>query len=105
MSLDEKAINSVNEYFSAIAQNAVDNAYGIIDEETTFTEFMENVTNYLHQFASEHVASEVLEMSSQSIEKYNGGTGIYVDDIQALIENKDGEDEDEDDAEDEIDHD
>jgi hypothetical protein len=97
MSLDEKAINSVNEYFSAIAQNAVDNAYGIIDEETTFTEFMENVTNYLHQFASEHVASEVLE--------YNGGTGIYVDDIQALIENKDGEDEDEDDAEDEIDYD
>lgn len=94
MSLDEKSISATNEYFAEIAQSAVNAAYEESDPDTTFAEFMETLTNYLHRLASEHVASEVLAMSSRSIESYNNGSGIYVDDVQALIEEKENEDED-----------
>jgi len=93
MSLNEKSISAINEYFAEIAQNAVNAAYEETDEDTTFAEFMETLTNYMHQLASEHVATEVLAMSSRAIEKYNGGSGIFVDDVQALIEEKEDEDE------------
>lgn len=100
MSLNERSINAINEYFAEIAQNAVNIAYEETDEDTTYAEFMESLTNYLHQLASEHVATEVLAMSSRAIEKYNGGSGIYVDDVQALIEEKENEDEDDDEGDD-----
>jgi len=93
MSLNEKSISAINEYFAEIAQNSVNMAYEETDEDTTFAEFMEILTNYMHQLASEHVATEVLAMSSRAIEKYNGGSGIFVDDVQALIEEKEDEDE------------
>jgi len=103
MSLNEKAIHTINEYFAEIAQSAVNIAYGESDEDTTFEEFMEQLTHYVHLLSSEHVASEVLELSSGTIEKYNGGSGMMVEDIQALIEQK--EDEGELDEENEIDYD
>jgi len=96
MSLNEKSISAINEYFAEIAQNSVNMAYEEADEDTTFAEFMETLTNYMHQLASEHVATEVLAMSSSAVEKYNGGSGIFVDDVQALIEEKEDEDEIED---------
>ncbi len=96
MSLNEKSINTINEYFAELAQSAVNIAFGESDEDTTFAEFMESLTNYLHLLSSEHVATEVLSMSSSAIEKFNGGSGMTVDDVQALIEQKeDGLDEDE----------
>ena len=97
MSLNEKAIHTINEYFAELAQSAVNIAYGESDEDTTFEEFMEQLTHYVHLLASEHVATEVLAMTSSKIENYNGGSGIMVEDVQALIEQKeDGMDEDED---------
>ena len=94
MSLNEKSINTINEYFAELAQSAVNIAYGESDEDTTFAEFMEKLTEYLHLLASEHVATEVLAMSSSAIEKFNSGSGMTVDDIQALIEQKEeGKDE------------
>jgi hypothetical protein len=105
MTLDEKSINALNEYFAEIAQNAINTATEETDEETTFSEFMDNLTNLLHQFSSEHVATEVLGLSARAIEKYNNGSGMYVDDVQALIEEKeDGYDDDEEDEE-EVDYD
>lgn len=94
MSLNEKSINTMNEYFAELAQSAVNIAYGESDEDTTFAEFMEKLTEYVHLLSSEHVATEVLAMSSGAIEKFNGGSGMTVDDVQALIEQKeDGMDE------------
>lgn len=92
MSLNEKSIHAINEYFAELAQSAVNIAYGESDEDTSFAEFMENVTTYLHQLCSEHVAAEVLELSSRAIEKYNDGGGMLVDDVQAIIEEKEDED-------------
>lgn len=103
MSLNEKSIQMMNEYFVEIAQNAVNIAYGDVDEDTSFAEFMENLTECLHLLSSEHVASEVLGLSSNAIERFNGGSGITVDDVQALIEQK--EDEGEIDEQNEIDYD
>jgi len=94
MSLDEKSISAINEYFAEIAQSAVNSAYEESDPDTTFAEFMENVTLYIQRLSSEHVASEVLALSSRAIENYNNGSGMFVDDIQALIEEKEDEDED-----------
>ena len=91
MSLNEKSIHTINEYFAELAQSAVNIAYGESDEDTSFAEFMENLTHYLHLISSEHVASEVLALSSGAIEKYNGGSGMTVDDIQSLIEQKEEE--------------
>lgn len=100
MSLNEKAIQTINEYFAELAQSAVNIAYGESDEDTTFEEFMENLTHYLHSLSSEHVAAEVLAMSSGKIEKFNGGNGMAVEDVQALIEQKeDGLDDDDEDTE------
>ena len=97
MSLNEKSIHAINEYFAELAQSAVNIAYGESDEDTTFEEFMEQVTHYVHLLASEHVAAEVLEMSSTKIQNFNGGSGMMVEDIQSLIDQKeDGMDEGED---------
>ena len=43
MDLDEQAINSVKEYFEAIAQNALDDAYASVDPDATFAQFMETL--------------------------------------------------------------
>lgn len=99
MNLDEQAINSVKEYFEAIAQNALDDAYETIDDDITFAQFMETLFQKINQFASEHVAAEVLQLSSKAIENYNSGGGMFVDDVQELIDTHDelemDEDEDE----------
>ena len=95
MSLNEKSINAINEYFAELAQSAVNIAFGESGEDTTFAEFMESLTHYLHLLSSEHVATEVLTMSSNAIEQFNDGNGMTVDDVQALIERKeDGLDDD-----------
>jgi len=102
MNLDEEAINAVKEYFESIAQSAIDIVYESVDSDTTFAEFMEGVNQKVNQFASELVASEVLNLSAKSIENFNSGAGMEVDDVQELIEN-DGElDSDEDDEDDGI---
>ena len=102
MSLNEKSIHAINEYFAELAQSAVNIAYGESDEDTTFEEFMEQLTHYVHLLSSEHVASEVLAMSSSKIQNYNGGSGMMVEDIQALIVQKEDGEMDE---ENEIDYD
>ena len=94
MTLDEQAINSVKEYFEAIAQNALDGAYAGLDDDMSYAEFMESLFEKLNQFSSEHVASEVLHLSSKSIEEYNSGGGMFVDDVQELIDTHDDEDSD-----------
>lgn len=100
---NEKSIQTINEYFSEIAQNAVTMAYDEVDDETTFAEFIENVMEGLSQLAAEHVATEALGMSVRSVERYNDGAGMTVDDIQALIDEKDDEDGyDDDEEEDDI---
>lgn len=91
MSLDEKSIHITNEYFAELAQSAVTIAYGESDEDTSYAEFMEKLTRYLHLLAAEHVATEILELPSSTIENYNDGNGMTVDDIQALIEEKEDE--------------
>lgn len=101
MTLDEQAINSVKEYFEAIAQNALDGAYAGLDDDMSYAEFMESLFEKLNQFSSEHVASEVLHLSSKAIEEYNSGGGMYVDDVQELIDTHD-EDDDEFDEEEEL---
>jgi len=99
MNLDEQAINAIKEYFESIAQNAIDISFEAVAHDTTFAEFMEAVTIKINQFSSELVASEVLHMSAKSIENFNAGEGINVDDVQALLESNEGagfeEDEDE----------
>ncbi|MBI5753161.1 MAG: hypothetical protein HZA59_13615 [Hydrogenophilales bacterium] len=99
MNLDEQAINSVKEYFESIAQNALDDAYETIDDDITFAQFMETLFQKINQFASEQVATEVLQLSSKAIENYNSGGGMFVDDVQELIDTHDelemDEDEDE----------
>lgn len=100
MNLDEQAINAVKDYFESISQNAIDICYGSIGSDTTFAEFMEALNHKVNQFSSELVASEVLRMSAKSIENFNVGEGLDVDDVQSLIEANEGveiEDEDEDD--------
>lgn len=100
MNLDEDAINAVKDYFDSIAQNAVDIVYESIGSETTFAEFMEAVNHKINQFSSEMVASEVLRIPAKTIENFNAGEGMGVDDVQELIENK-GETDIEDDDDDE----
>lgn len=99
MSLDERSINAVKEYFESITQNSIDIAYEAVKHDTTFAEFMEAVNQKLNQFSSELVASEVLHMSARRIENFNGGEGIGVDDIQDLIDSNEGADFDEDEDE------
>ena len=96
MNLDEQAINSVKEYFEAIAQNALDDAYATIDNDITFAQFMETLFQKINQFSSEHVATEILHLSAKKIEDFNNGGGMFVDDIQELIDTHDDEEMDED---------
>ena len=86
MHLDEQAINSVKEYFEAIAQNALDDAYATVDSDITFAMFMETLFQKINQFSSEHVASEILHLSAKRIEDFNHGGGMLVDDVQELID-------------------
>lgn len=95
MSLDERAIHTINEYFPSIAQIALDHAYEVVTEDTSFAEFMESLIDKINQYSAEHVATEVLGLSSRKIETINDGTGISVDDVQDFIDNA-GDDEDED---------
>ena len=90
MNQNEQAINSVKEYFESITQNAIDFVYESIGQDTTFAEFMEAVNYKIGQFSSELVASEVLGMSSKSIENFNAGEGMDVNDVQEIIDS-DGE--------------
>ena len=99
MNLDEQAINSVKEYFEAIAQNALDDAYEIMDSDMTYAQFMEALFLKINQFASEHIATEVLELSSKTIENYNSGGGMFIDDVQELIDTHDEDEMDEDEDE------
>jgi len=90
MNLDEQAINAVKEYFESIAQNAIDISFEAVAHDTTFAEFMEAVTIKINQFSSELVASEILHMSARSIENFNAGEGINVEDVQELLESNEG---------------
>lgn len=99
MNPDEQAINAVKEYFESIAQNAIDISFEAVAHDTTFAEFMEAVTQKINQFSAELVASEVLHMSARTIENFNAGEGINVDDVQALLESNEGEAFDEDEEE------
>jgi hypothetical protein len=99
MNLDEQAINAVKEYFESIAQNAVDVVYEAAGGDITFAEFMDVVNQKINQFSAELVASEVLHLPAKTIENYNGGEGMDVDDVQELIESDDELDVDEDDDE------
>lgn len=99
MSLDEQAINAVKDYFDSITQNAVDIVYESVGSDTTFAEFMEAVNQKINQFSAEMIASEVLRLPAKTIENFNAGEGMSVDDVQELMDNN-GEadlDEDEDD--------
>lgn len=99
MSMDEDAINAVKDYFDSIAQNAVDVVYESIGSETTFAEFMMAVNLKIDQFSAEMVAAEILQLPAKTIENFNAGEGLTVDDVQEIIDN-DGAaeiDEDEDD--------
>lgn len=99
MNLDEQAINSVKEYFEAIAQNALDDAYETIDNDITFAQFMETLFQKINQFSSEHVATEILHLSAKKIEDFNNGGGMLVDDVQELIDTHDDLEMDEDEDE------
>lgn len=99
MNLDEQAINFVKDYFEAIAHNAVEDAYHAGNEDTTFAEFMETLFQKLGRLSSEHVAAEVLQLSSGKIANYNHGAGMEVDDIQDIIDRHDDEEMDLDDDE------
>lgn len=95
MDLDEQAINAVKDYFDAIAQNALDDAYATVDPDVTFAQFMETLFQRIDQYASEHVAAEILHLSPKSISNYNSGGGVFIDDIQERIDTYDDEELDE----------
>jgi len=99
MNLDEEAINAVKEYFESIAQNAIDVTYDSVESNTTFAEFMEALNQKINQFTAELVASEVLHLSSKTIENFNAGEGMDVEGVQGLIETKEEFDIDEDEDE------
>lgn len=99
MDLNEQAINAVKDYFDSITQNAVDFVYESVGSDTTFAEFMESVSQKINHFSSELVASEVLRMPAKTIENFNAGEGMDVDDVQTLIESKDDIEFDEDEEE------
>jgi len=96
MNLDEAAINAVKDYFDSVTQNAVDFVYESVGSDTTFAEFMDAVNQKINKFSSELVASEVLHLTAKTIENFNGGEGMDVDDVQDLIDNKGEADMDED---------
>ena len=96
MSLDEQAINAVKDYFDSITQNAVDIVYESVGSDTTFAEFMDAVNQKVNQFSAEMIASEVLRLPAKTIENFNAGEGMSVDDVQELIDNNGEADLDED---------
>jgi hypothetical protein len=100
MNLDEEAINAVKEYFDSITQNAINVVFESTNSDTTFAEFMDEVNRKINQFSSELVASEVLNLAAKTIENFNGGEGMELEDVQVLIES-DGEFERDEDDEDE----
>lgn len=100
MNLDEEAINAVKEYFDSITQNAINVVFESANSDTTFAEFMDEVNRKINQFSSELVASEVLNLPAKTIENFNGGEGMELEDVQVLIES-DGEFEKDEDDEDE----
>ena len=96
MSLDEDAINTATEYFESFALNAVNIVHESVDSDTTFAEFMEKINIKINQFAAELVASEVLSMTANTIEAFNNGEGLTVDEVQEIIDNGGVADRDED---------
>ena len=100
MNLDEEAINAVKEYFDSITQNAINVVFESAGSDTTFAEFMDEVNRKINQFSSELVASEVLNLPAKTIENFNGGEGMELEDVQVIIDS-DGEFERDDDDEDE----
>ncbi len=90
MTLDEEAIAAIKEYIDSIAMNAVNMVYEASGRDTSFAEFMEAVTMKFNQFSAELVASEVLNVPPRTIESFNGGDGMTVEDVQDIIDN-DGE--------------
>jgi hypothetical protein len=99
MNLDEEAINAVKEYFDSITQNAINIVHESAGSDTTFAEFMDEVNRKINQFSSELVASEVLNLPAKTIENFNGGEGMELEDVQVIIDS-DGEFEKDDDDED-----
>ena len=87
MNLDEESIASVKEYFDAITQNAITMVFEASGRDTSFAEFMDAVTYKINQFSSELVASEVLNVPASTIENYNNGDGMFVEDVQEIIDN------------------
>ena len=90
MSLDEDAINAVKEYFDSITQNAITMVHEASGRDTSFAEFMEAVSYKINQLSSELVAAEILNVPARSIENFNNGDGMFVEDVQEIIDN-DGE--------------
>ena len=90
MNLDEESIAAVKEYFDAIAQNAITMVFEASGRDTSFAKFMDAVSYKINQFSSELVASEVLNVPASTIENYNNGDGMFVEDVQEIIDN-DGE--------------
>lgn len=86
MSLNEDAINVVTDYFESISLNAVNIVHESVDRDTTFAEFMEAINFKINQFASELIASEVLSLPAKTIENFNAGEGMDVDDVQEIID-------------------
>lgn len=87
MSLDEESIAAVKEYFDSITQNAITMVFEASGRDTSFAEFMDAVTYKINQFSSELVASEVLNVPASTIENYNNGDGMFVEDVQEIIDN------------------
>ena len=90
MTLDEEAIATIKEYFDSITQNAINMVFEASGRDTSFAEFMDAVSYKINQFSSELVASEVLNLPVAAIENYNNGDGMFVEDVQEIIDN-DGE--------------
>lgn len=87
MNLDEESIAAVKEYFDSITQNAITMVFEASGRDTSFAEFMDAVSYKINQFASELVASEVLNVPASTIENYNNGDGMFVEDVQEIIDN------------------
>lgn len=104
MSHNQAAIEAIADRFSELVQQAFDNAYEVNDTDTTFSEFVEELFENIEQVFSEHVATEVLQFTDKEVESYNGGSGLYLDDIQPLLDDDEDDEEIEDDYDDETEH-
>ncbi|HWU35307.1 MAG TPA: hypothetical protein VN023_08750 [Methylovorus sp.] len=104
MSHNQAAIEAIADRFNELVQQAFDNAYEVNDTDTTFSEFVEELFENIEQVFSEHVATEVLQFTDKEVESYNGGSGLYLDDIQPLLDDDEDDEEVEDDYDDETEH-